>query len=626
MRRSLCSRVDASARFAAPGRRSFASAAIALGCLMVLAAATGCPNPKSDGTDDGSKGTTTSQAAVPDKLTLAGVKPAADDVLMLGYNDDPDTLNAITSSDTVSEAFQRHVYETLANQSFKNPDEFEPALAESWEFDEENLEFTIHLRKGVMWHPIKLPSGKLLPPTEFTSRDVVFTFDCILNPHVEAAHIRSYFEDPDATGDDKSMITVRAVDKYTVKIRWKKPYFLAKDFTLAGTAIIPRHVYSVDENGEPISFDFRSKEFADGFNNHWANNMMCGTGPMMFKEWVPQQRLVLVRNPDYWGAPYYFSQIRYQCITNPNTMTQKLLGGELDFAGIPDKDQYLQCFENENVKAKKVKLVDYAYPGYRYIGYNMDRPVFQDKKFRWALAYATPVDRMVTEVFRRLATRTTGPFLPGSSAYNDQLPEIPFDLDKARELLAEAGWKDTDNDGIVDKTVGGTKIPARFELMIFSDAPSFRSIAEMFKEECRKIGVDVQVAPTKWQTMLQRLRKREYDAALLGWAMSWRQDPYQIWHSSQADLPDSSNHVAYRNPEVDKLIEQLRVTMDEEKQIELYHQIHKLIYDDQPYTFLFGEKATGGYNTRIRNVNFYKIRPCHDSREWFSDTPRPMPK
>lgn len=598
-----------------------------LAICLVLALTAGC-RQDSGGTASGG-GDAGVGSAPEGTLTLAGIEPAENDMLLLAYADDPDTLNPITSSDTVSEAFQRRVYETLANQSFENPDELEPALAESWEFDPETLEFTIHLRQGVKWHAMELPNGEPLPETEFTARDVVFTFDCILNPHVEAAHIRSYFEKADAEGEaDPYRIQVRAADRYTVKVKWTEPYFLAEEFTLAGAPIIPRHVFSVDEKGEPISFDFRSQEFAEGFNNHWANRRMCGTGPMMFKEWVPQQRLILVRNPDYWNPNgwYYFSMVRYDCITNPNTMTQKLLAGELDFAGIPDKNQFLQCRDHEAVQNKEVRLVDYTYPGYRYIGYNLDRSLFQDRDFRWALAHAIPVEAIIEEVFQGLAERTTGPFLPGASAYDDSLEPIAHDLDKARQILEETGWDDTDGDGVLDKVMDGQRVPARFELLIYSDAPSYRSAAEMIKEDCRKIGVDVQVSPQKWALMLQSLRKREFDAAMLGWALSWKQDPFQIWHSSQADVPDSSNHVAYRNPEVDRLIEQLRVTMDEGDQVELYHEIHRIIYEDQPYTFLFTDRATGGYNTRIRNVKFYKIRPCYDGREWFADEARPVPQ
>ena len=124
-----------------------------------------------------------------------------------------------------------------------------------------------------------------LPEREFTAQYVKFTFDCILNEYVEAAALRSYYVERDEeSGKESPNIQVTVIDKHTVKVKWMKPYFMADDYTLY-VQMLPRHVYSVDENGETISFDFRSKEFADGFNNHWANRTLCGTGPLIFKEW-----------------------------------------------------------------------------------------------------------------------------------------------------------------------------------------------------------------------------------------------------------------------------------------------------------------------------------------------------
>ncbi|MGA2034747.1 MAG: ABC transporter substrate-binding protein [Thermoguttaceae bacterium] len=563
------------------------------------------------------------EGAVRRDLTLGNVKPAADDTLVLAYPDDPDTINPITASDTESEAFQREVYEPLAEQSYPDPDAFVPALATSWQFDEKKLEFTIHLRRGVKWQPMRLPGGETLPPREFTSRDVKFTFDCILNKHIDAAHTRSYYEDPDATDESQRYkIKVSVVDDYTVKIRWTKPYFMAKEFTL-NVGIIPRHVFSVDENGEPISSDFSSKEFADGFNNHWANKSMCGTGPMKFKEWKRSERLVLERNANYWGRPYYFSRMVYRCISNPNTMVQELLQRDLDFAPIPQKDRYLQCKKEPSVASGKVRLAEYEYPGYRYIGYNMKRDLFKDRRVRQALSHAVPVQKIIDNVFMGLAAAISGPFQPGSRACDAALKPISYDLEAAGQLLDEAGWKPGE-EGVREKTIDGVKVRASYELMIYTDAPAFRAVAEIIQENSRKIGVEVKIVPAKWALMLQKLNKKDFDAAMLGWAMSWKQDPFQLFHSSQADVPDSSNHVGYRNPQVDKLIEQLRVTMNEDRQAELYRKIHRLIYDDQPYTFLFADKATAGYDARIRNVKFYKIRPCVDSREWSSNRPRAM--
>lgn len=557
--------------------------------------------------------------------TLGGQKPAANDTLALAYPQDPEVLNPITANDNVSEAFQRLVYNYLADPDLNDPDKLTPSLAESWEFDKDKLEFTIHIRKGVKWHPMTLPNGTPLPAAELTAKDVIFSWDCVLNKNVEAPHLRNYYEDPDATDSAQQIkVVVKLVDKYTVKVRWRKPYFLMKDFTLAEVYIIPRHVFSVDRNGEPISFDFHSKEFADGFNNHWANKLMCGTGPLRFKQWEQSQRLLLERNPDFWGSPYYFSGLTYRCISNPNTARQMIMQRELDFAGIAEKDQYIQSKDNPAVTSGKVKLDEYVYPQYRYIGYNFNRDLFKDKRFRWAMSHSLPIDKIIQQVLKGLAIPTTGPFLPGSSAYDASIPRVSYDLDAARKLLDEAGWQDTEGNGVRSKMIGGNRVPARFDLMIYSESPTFRAVAEIMKEECRKIGVDITVSPAQWSLMLQKLRKREFDACMLGWAAPWRQDPYQIWHSSQADISDSSNNIAYRNPAVDKLITELRVTLDDAKQIELYHRIHRMIYDDQPYTFLFVDKATGGHDARLENIKFYKERPCVNTREWYASRPREL--
>jgi ABC-type transport system substrate-binding protein len=606
---------------------------VPLACLTLAATFAGCGpssdspakatnTPKEAQTD--SSGSTESEEKQAPKLTRGGKPPAENDTLVLLYADDPDTLNVLTSNDTVSQAFHRQVYQFLAQRSFPDPDKWEPQLAESWDFDEKTLTYTLHLRKGVYWHPMKLPNGKELPKTEFTAADVKFTFDCLLNENIEAAALRSYYMDPEAKDDaHKFKIKVTVIDDYTVKVQWLQPYFLATDYTLFGPQIMPRHVYGVDENGDPISLDYRgSADFAKAFNNHWANTKMCGTGPLIFKEWKKNEGVTFERNPDYWGELYYFSSLEYRNVKNPNTALQLTLNGEVDVGAIPQKDHYVQSKDNANVKSGKVVLFEYDYPAYRYLGYNTRRDLFKDKRVRMAIGHAIPVDEIIEKVYYNLATRLTGPFLPSSTANDSSLPPIPFDLDKARALLDEAGWKDANGDGIRESTIAGKEVDAKFELMIYSNSPQYQQIGELIKENCRRLGVEVTVTPTEWALMLQRLRKKEFDATILGWALDWKMDPFQIFHGSQADLPESSNAGGYSNPEVDKLIEQLRVTMDEKKQIDIFHQLHRLIYDDQPYTFLFVDKATAGRSSRLENMNLYKIRPCYDSREWTAKTAR----
>jgi ABC-type transport system substrate-binding protein len=240
-----------------------------------------------------------------------------------------------------------------------------------------------------------------------------------------------------------------------------------------------------------------------------------------------------------------------------------------------------------------------------------------------ALSHAVPVDQFIKEIYYNLARRTTGPFVEGGTFANPSVKPIPFDLDRAAKMLEVAGWKDTNQDGTLDKVIDGRRVEFKFDLMIFSEAPSYQTMSQIIQENFKKLGIEVQITPTKWALMLQQLRKKEFDATILGWVADWKSDPFQIWHGSQADVVDSSNAIAYQNPEVDKLIEKLRVTMDESQQIEIYHQIHQLLYDDQPYTFLFAEKATALMNSRIQGWKEYPmLRPHTDNREWSASEPR----
>lgn len=600
-------------------------------CTVLLASA-GCGEKGGESTEGGETpgkdgGAADNSNSIHDgntaNLARSGKSPAKNDTLLRYYGDDPDTLNLITSSDNVSSTFQLHVYDAFAQRKYGEPGIWEPQLAESWEFDPETLEYKIKLRKGVKWHPITLPNGTVIKDKEFTAKDVTFTFSAILNPNIEAASLRSYYtrEDPDS-GAEVPRVKVTRIDDYTVKVKWLEPYFMADEFTL-GAGIMPRHVYAVDKNGEPISFDFGSKEFADGFNNHWANTTMCGTGPLRFQEWDKSKRVVFERNPDYFGAPFYFNRVVFRYVSNPNTARQMMLQNDLDIAGIPEADYYLEDKNHPNVKNGRVKLDEFRRTAYRYLGYNLRRPVFEDRNARMALSHAVPVDTIINEIYHGLAVRQTGPFIPWEKFSNPDVKPIRFDLDKARDLLDESGWRDSNENGIRDKEIDGKRVEFTFDLMIYSDSPQYLSIAEIIKESFRKIGVDVQISPAKWALMLQKLRKKEFDATILGWVSDWKSDPYQVWHGSQADLPESSNSIGYSNPEVDQLIEELRRTMDEDKQVELYHKIHQHLFDDQPYTFLYSDKGLIGYHSRLENVQFFpSLRPHYDARQWYSNSPR----
>jgi peptide/nickel transport system substrate-binding protein len=545
--------------------------------------------------------------------------PRAADVLRISYVSDPDTLNPLCSGDATSALVQGFVYEPLAMRNMAEPDEFVPQLAERWEFDEDRLEFTIHLRRGVQWHPFALPDGTPLPAVEMTTRDVQFTFDCLLNPHIPATG-RADFEDATARDDsERYKIRVETVDRYTFKVRWTKPYFAAEEATLT-VPIIPRHVFSIDEQGDLISLDFSSREFAAGFTNHWASTRMCGTGPLVFDDWNRSDRLALTRNDDYWGTPFHFRRLVFSCEPNGYTLLQKLLQNEIDWADIDDKNLYLQSREHPSVRTGKVELRTYDYNGYRYIGYNLRRPFLRDKQVRRALTHAVPIEQIIDVVYKGLATQVTGPFLLASSAYNRNVRPLSFDLAQAQRLLDEAGWRDTNANGTRDKIVDGHLVEAVISLNISGSTPDDLTMAQIIQSNWRRIGVRLEITPVQQALMIQRLRSKDFDAVLAGWSLAWSPDPYQTWYGGNAELSDTPNAIGYRNVEVDRLVVALRSTFDRKRQREMYHRVHELIYDDQPYTFLFAEKQTCGFDGRLQHVNFYRVNPCIDFREWTANS------
>lgn len=176
----------------------------------------------------------------------------------------------------------------------------------------------------------------------------------------------------------------------------------------------------------------------------------------------------------------------------------------------------------------------------------------------------------------------TGPF-PNHLWYaNPSVKAIPFDPQKARHLLAEAGWKDTNGDGILDRDGK----PFRFTLITNSGNETRRDVGVLVQRQLREIGIDVTFELYEWSVFLKNfINARHFDACILGWGLSVDPDAYEIWHSSQ--IEKGFNFISYRNPEVDRLWEEGRREYDLEKRKKTYWQIHELIAEDQPYTFLY---------------------------------------
>ena len=439
-----------------------------------------------------------------------------------------------------------------------------------------------------------------------------------MNPQVENGFAKVYYQDIES---------VKARGKYTVVIRWKRKIYNSLEVSV-GFGAIPKFLFGYDEDGHAFPKDTVGLRF----NQHWYNNKgYVGIGPYRMTEYKPGSYIKLQRNDDYFGEKPAIKEVIYPIYTDKTLTVLKLKSGEINFAKL-NPSQYREEYLDWQSKPKAtwpknspflngdVECTTTPAPGYRYIGWNADKPLFSDKRVRRAMTQAFNRQKIIDKVFVGLGDIVTGPLMPWTGNADPNIRPWPYDLDASRKLLGEAGWKDTDGDGLVDKVIEGKKTPFEFTLLVYGNRPEYSALANILKEDLLKIGVKMNISAVEWSLMQKRMDEKNFDAYTGGWAMSWESDPYQIWHSSMADVPKGSNKVGFRNKEADKIIETLRVTFDQEKRKQLFHRFHQIIHEEQPYSFFMIDKYPFCWRNSVKGVRFSKIRPTEDFHPWWVTT------
>lgn len=496
-------------------------------------------------------------------------KPVEGDWLIYHMSAEPGTLNPITATDAYESTINRNIYETLVERDNESL-ELKPLLAESWEISEDKKSFVFTLRKGVKWHD----------GTPFTARDIVYSYERIIDPGVDSPHLKSYYKDIES---------VTAISDHKVKFVYSKPYFLALEFC-GGMPIVPEHIF---DKGD--------------FNTNPAGRSPVGTGPYKFVEWDTGSQILLTRNSEYWGEKPNIKKVVFKIINDDTVKFQVLKNGNLDVAGLTpvqwDKQSNTESFtRNYNKHA-------YFTPNYSFIGWNQRRSYFSDKRVRRAMTHFLNRDLVLEKILLDLGTVVTNPFFLKSPEYPKYIEAYEYNPEKAVELLNAAGWTDSDGDGVRDKN----GVSFEFEFLVPNGSETGEKIATIFKEEIKKHGIVMNIRKTEWAVFTQRLNQRKFDAVTLAWSMGVESDPYQIWSSTQAE--QGSNFVGFVNKEADELIEKARGEFDRDKRIKLYNRFAEIVHEEQPYTFLFCRQSTVAINKRFENVNIYPLGI--DFIEWY---------
>jgi len=483
--------------------------------------------------------------------------------------------------------------------------------------------YTYYLRDDVSWSD----------GTPFTTKDMLFGYAVINNPTVDDDSLRVYYQD---------LVNCEAYGDYEIRMQYRQQYFKSFEFTLGLAAYSPPFHYFeklLKKDGLELTLDRLTEEeekaqqkvsahgqkFGKFFNtDNRYNEAPLGTGPYIYDTWERSNRVVIRRNQDYWNQERagYLDQIVFKFIPDDVTAFQVLKAGEMDFYYRMNPEQYFDDLKGPPDWFKKAYVkAEWFSPSFGYIGWNLNKPIFQDRRVRIALALLFDQQEFIDKKLHGAAVAVSGSQYIFGPAYDHQVKPIGYDPDAAQDLLAVAGWIDTDNDGVLDRD--GHKF--EFTIQMPQGSTLGKQQIQIIQKNLKSAGIIMQVKELEWASFLEKVMAKDFDAVRLGWASPLESDPFQIWHSSYAGADKrSSNHVSFSNAKADELIEMVRLTLDKEKRKKIYASFQRILDREQPYMFLYTSKDFGAYHERFRGVKWYRIRPGFDLTEWY--VPRNLQK
>jgi len=359
----------------------------------------------------------------------------------------------------------------------------------------------------------------------------------------------------------------------------------------------------------------RIEKFGEIFNNHPENREpRTASGPFMFESWKSGQEIVLRRNPNYWGGEgfAYLDKIVWRVLTDYTASLVALKNGETDFMPRLQTIQYLTMTNRQKFLDGFIKGT-YVTPSYNYLGWRNTHPIFADKLVRRAMTHMVRREDLRDKLLFGFAEIVTAPFYRYGSDYDSTIIPWKYNPELAVELLTEAGWADTDDDGILDKD----SLEFRFEMMIPAGSPFAEQVTSIMREDLYMIGIEMTIRRLEWSVFINNyIRNHNFDACYLGWVFGLRGDPKQVWHT-ESGHGRGSNHIQFSHARADFLIDNARLEFDQEKRVAMYREFQAILHDEQPYTFMISTMRKPAYSKRFKGVKWYPFRPGYQFDEWF---------
>jgi len=458
-----------------------------------------------------------------------------------------------------------------------------------------------------------------------TAKDIEFTLKVIKNPKVDNARTKPYYE---------FIEDIKFYDNDPLKFTFicKEVYILAESSS-GDFSVLPASVYDpkglmsgftikqLNENAAALENDPKIIEFAKDFNSEKyqrEKGSIVGSGPYAFDSWITGQKVVIKRKKSWWGdnvktdKNMFFEanapELIYQTINDQTTALVALKAGNLDVMhGIKAKD-YVSLPQSKKI-TENYNLHTPMMMAYSYLGLNTRLPKFSDKKVRQALAHLVDVDKIIKTISYGMAVRVVGPIHPSKTTeYNTSLTPYSYDVEMAKKMLAEAGWKDSNGDGTIDKTINGEKTEFKIDFTYNGGNDERKAVALMFQEEARKVGIEVNVVPQEWSIYLDNQKNHKFEMFYGAWISSpIPNDHKQIFHTESYN--GGSNYVGFGNASSDALIDSIRIELNEPKRDAMNKRFQAILHEDVPYIFLSAPKEKIAIHKRFTNADASVMRP-----------------
>ncbi|WP_048602618.1 ABC transporter substrate-binding protein [Rubeoparvulum massiliense] len=472
-------------------------------------------------------------------------KGAAEQVLIFGRGGDSVALDPGIVTDGESLKVTLNIFDTLLDYE-EGTTNVIPHLAKDWEISEDGLTYTFYLEQGVKFHD----------GTDFNADAVVFNFERWMLPD----HPHRY-SDQDITFEyynsqfggtidqEGHVITkVEKVDENTVRFHLTRP----QAPFLQNIAMPP--------------FAIASPEAIKTYGDKFMENPV-GTGPFMFQEWKRNDYITLVKNPNFWKAGYpKLDKLIYRSIPDNGARFNALLSGQITIMDGINPDDIALAEKNPDFQIIKRPPMNVG-----YLGFNVEKPPLDNPKVRIALSHAVNKEALIQAFFNGMAEPAKNPMPPSIWGYNDEIEDYPYDLEKAKQLLAEAGYPDG-----FELELWAMPVPRDY-------MPNGMKIAEALQADFAKIGVQTTIVTRDWTVYLDETRQGKQEMFLLGWTGDNGDPDNFIYVLLDQDNINGSNRARYANDEVHKLLIEAQSVTDQSRRVELYKQAQALIHQDAPW-------------------------------------------